>query len=584
MGDCVTIRRLLFVLFFFIGLAAAPVGAGDLIVSEFVALNDGSLRDEIGDYPDWIEIQNTGGAAVNLAGWSLTDDLDDLSKWRFPDMSLAPGAFVVVFASGRDQCDPAGELHTNFSLSAGGESVALVNPDGVVVHSYPDYPPQFADIAYGMSGSDAGTQTETVLLAEGAPATALIPTNGSLGLDWTLSNFDDAGWLSGTTGVGYDYDGYVGLDVSAMRNVNQSVYVRVPFHVDDATAVGRLILRVRYEDGFVAYLNGLEVARDNAPPAEELTWNSGSLYGSTRDDSIAVTWAEFDISAHADALIQGDNVLAIHAVNAGASSSDLLILPELVAVHFEPLDLSDAVEGYLLTPTPGAPNQTALAQIGPALRDVTENPPPPEPGEDLIITTRVVETLAPLLGISMEWRIGFDVQSRVDLTGVEPMVDDGSGADAVAGDGIYTAVIPGASLTAGKMVRWSIDAVDALGEFSRAPLFPLPSDSPEYYGTVVKDPDLKSDLPIVQWFVESVGASETRGGARGSVFFLDQFYDNVNIHIRGGSTAGAPKKHFKIRFNHGYKFQYREGTPRVNEINLNSTYSDKAYLRQNLAF
>jgi len=121
-------------------------------------------------------------------------------------------------------------------------------------------------------------------------------------------------------------------------------------------------------------------------------------------------------------------------------------------------------------------------------------------------------------------------------------------------------------------------------EFSRAPLFPHRNDSPEYYGTVIQDPALDSALPIFYWFVENVGASEGRGGTRCSVYYLGEFYDNVNIHIRGGSTAGAPKKHFKFRFNHGYKFQYREGAPRVNEINLNSTFSDKAYLRQNLAF
>jgi len=561
-----------------------PAPAADLVISEFVASNDRSLRDQDGDYPDWIEIQNTTAEVVSLDGWSLTDDLDEPTKWEFPAVSIGPGEYLIVFASGKNERDPDGALHTNFALAAGGESVVLVGPDGAIAHAYSDYPPQFAAISYGMSGSGSGTQTETILIPEGAEARALIPTDGSLGMDWILPGFDDSAWLAGSTGVGYDYGDLVGLDVEAMRNVNETVYVRIPFQIADVASPGRLTLHMKYEDGFVAYLNGFEVARGNAPPVEELTWNSGSLRGATRGDDYAVVFDDFDVTEHRARLVPGANVLAIHGLNAGLSSSDLLALPELVAVSFEPMDVSDVVEGYLLQPTPGAPNQTALAQIGPALRDVTENPPPPMPGEDVVVTVRVIETLEPLLGISLAWTVGFEVASRVPMAGTALMVDDGTEADAMAGDGVFTAVIPGTVLTAGSMVRWKIDAVDTTGEYSRAPLFPHRYDSPEFYGTVVQYPALDSALPVLQWFVENVSASESRGGTRCSVFFLDQFYDNVNIHIRGGSTSGAPKKHFKFRFNHGYKFQYRADAPRVNEFNLNSTFSDKAYLRQNLAF
>lgn len=585
MTDSAKTRLLLLVLFLLVGFCLAEVDAADLVISEFVASNERSLRDQDGDTPDWIEIQNTTLDTMSLEGWSLTDNVDNPRQWEFPAVSIGPGAFLLVFASGKDQCDPEEELHTNFALAAGGESVALVAPDGTVAYAYADYPPQFADIAYGISGSGAGTQTETVLIPEGAEATALIPMHGSLGLDWTEVDFDDATWLAGTTGVGYDYDDFVELDVGTMRNVNETVYVRVRFTVGDVGSVGQLILRMKYEDGFVAYLNGVEVARGNAPPADELTWNSGSLFRTTRGDDYAVVFEDFDITALRDVLVPGQNVLAIHGLNAGLTSSDLLVLPELVAVSFEPLDLTDVAEGYLLNPTPGSPNQSALAQVGPAIRDVTENPPPPTTGDDLVITARVFETLAPLLGVQMTWVVGFeDVRSRVATTDTVPMLDDGAGADATAGDGIFTAVVPGTSLVPGTMVRWNVDAVDATGQFSRAPLFPHRTDSPEYFGTVVQDPSLQTNLPVFYWFVENVSASESRGGTRCSVFYLDQFYDNVNVHIRGGSTSGAPKKHFKFRFNHGYKFQYREDAPRVNEINLNSTFSDKAYLRQNLAF
>ena len=72
-------------------------------------------------------------------------------------------------------------------------------------------------------------------------------------------------------------------------------------------------------------------------------------------------------------------------------------------------------------------------------------------------------------------------------------------------------------------------------------MYPYPNDSPEFYGTVVVDSSINSSLPVIEWFVENVSASESDGGTRGSVYFSGEFYDNIVIHIRGGSTAGAPK-------------------------------------------
>ncbi|NLZ04565.1 MAG: hypothetical protein GXY19_05300 [Phycisphaerae bacterium] len=553
-----------------------------LVISEFVASNNRSLRDSDGDYPDWIEIQNTSADMVDLDGWSLTDNMDNLRKWEFPAVELAPGRFLVVFASGKDRREPQAELHTNFALAAGGESLALVAPDGTLAHAYIDYPPQFADISYGLSVGSVSGQTETVLVPQEAQARAWVPADGSLGTEWMLASFDDSEWLTGTTGVGYDYPGYVGLDVSFTRGVATTVYIRIPFHVADPAQADRLILYMRYEDGFVAYLNGSEVARANAPDGPDVPWNASAT--AIREDSDAVDFEEFDISAFKNRLVAGDNLLAIHGLNADLVSSDLLALPELTAIHIERIDLEGVAEGYLLQPTPGAANQAAMAQIGPAIRDVTENPPAPADDEDLVITARVYQTQAPVLGMQLAWVVGFDSDSRFMTSDTVTMVDDGTGDDAVAGDGLYTATIPSQSYEPGDMVRWCVSAVDTRGQLSRAPLYPHPTDSPKYYGTVVQDPQINTALPVLYWFVENVSASETRSGARCSVYYLGQFYDNVGIHIRGGSTSGAPKKHFKFQFNHGAKFEYRQDAPRVNEFNLNSTYSDKAYLRQNLAF
>jgi len=560
------------------------------IINEFVARNDseqplrtGELLDEDDDPSDWIEIYNPTTETINLDGWFLTDDPDDLEKWECPSVEVAPGGFLIVFASGKDRRDSDEELHTNFQLRAGGEFLALVQPDGQsIAHAYDEYPPQFADLSYGLSGGDASTRTETILIPESTPATALIPTNGSPGLDWTEPGFNDSAWLRGTTGVGYDYGDLIGLDVGAMRYNNQSVYVRISFEVRDVAEIDELTLRMKFEDGFVAYLNSVPVASFNADDPEHMSWNDGAT--ATREDSDAQVFADFDLTDHNGALRRGHNTLAIHGLNTTLSSSDLLILPELVAFSVEQIDLPSAVEGYLFYPTPGAHNAGLSTNLGPGIRDVTENPPRPSQNDDLMITAEIRPTFNPVHAVRLICLINFEETSRWIPDNGLLMTDNGMGADERGNDGIYTTMIPSDAYGRGDMIRWKVVAEDVEGYTSRYPLYPYSNDSPEYLGTVVADSSINSGLPVMEWFVENVGASETDSGTRGAIYYLGEFYDNVVIHRRGGSTAGAPKKHFKFRFNRGYKFLYDPDKPRVDEFNLNSTYSDKAYLRQNLAF
>ncbi len=122
-------------------------------ITEFMADNNGDiLRDADGDASDWIEIHNPSGTAADLAGYFLTDDQDELQKWAFPEVTLPPGAYLVVFASGKNRT--GAELHTSFSLAADGEYLALVKPDGATVVSEfgpggSPYPPQREGVSFG---------------------------------------------------------------------------------------------------------------------------------------------------------------------------------------------------------------------------------------------------------------------------------------------------------------------------------------------------------------------------------------------------------------------------------------------------
>ena len=111
-------------LFFFLFPAIA---IGQLSITEFVADNDGSYLDSDDEASDWIELSNAGASAVSTNGLYLTDNDSDLTQWMLPDVTIPAGGYLVIFASGKDRNDPQGELHTNFSLSARGEYLALID-------------------------------------------------------------------------------------------------------------------------------------------------------------------------------------------------------------------------------------------------------------------------------------------------------------------------------------------------------------------------------------------------------------------------------------------------------------------------
>ena len=128
----------------------------DLVLNEFMADNDNTLEDEDGASSDWIEIYNPGSGSIDLGGWYLTDDANNLTQWRFPSgVILSANSYLVVFASSKDKTNAAGRLHTNFSLDPDGEYLALLNPQTNVISEFAPYPGgQQTDVSYGRDASD----------------------------------------------------------------------------------------------------------------------------------------------------------------------------------------------------------------------------------------------------------------------------------------------------------------------------------------------------------------------------------------------------------------------------------------------
>jgi len=134
------------------------VGRADLLINEFLTRNSGGYQDEDGDDPDWIEIYNNAASAVDLTDLYLTDDAGELTKWRFPTVTIGAGQYLVVFASDKDRRNPGSPLHTNFKLTSSGEYLALIDADGfTVIHEYaPEYPAQSRNVSYGVSTNAGG--------------------------------------------------------------------------------------------------------------------------------------------------------------------------------------------------------------------------------------------------------------------------------------------------------------------------------------------------------------------------------------------------------------------------------------------
>ncbi len=143
-----------------------------LFINEFMAKNDSWDVDGTGDFPDWIEIYNSGDEDIDLAGWYLTDSpLADLSLWSHiptgDDSSVVPaGGFLVLFANEGDSA--VNTLNLNFKLSGGGDSIALANAAGNLASSM-SFNGQTTDISSGLTPDGEG---DYVVLATPTPGAA----------------------------------------------------------------------------------------------------------------------------------------------------------------------------------------------------------------------------------------------------------------------------------------------------------------------------------------------------------------------------------------------------------------------------
>jgi hypothetical protein len=355
-----------------------------VVINEFLASNTEGIVDQDGDRNDWIELKNTDAAPLDITGWHLTDESGNLAKWTLPATVLAPGAKLTIFASDKNRAVAGQELHTNFKLAIEGEYLALVAADGTtVVDSFAPYPAQRDDVSYGVGTNPDVTATET-LVGASSPLRVISPTAENAAVDdhWREIGFNDATWLSGMRSIGFDRDAtlstngdltpFIGRTLTTGEmphtgSARYTAYLRYSFNLANKDQLTSLLLNLRFDDGFIAYINGREVARANfgedfARP--QPSWDSRAGYqngtssslGATNRGSEATTSVPFDLTPYLPSLVDGTNVLAFHVVNsastaAGGSGNDLLLEPVLTPTRTSGVQL-----GFMAGPTPGGEN------------------------------------------------------------------------------------------------------------------------------------------------------------------------------------------------------------------------------------
>lgn len=261
----------LFIFIFKLNEAKAQV-----VINEIQASNVRTIADQFGEFDDWIELYNSGSSSVSLNGYGLTDDPTKPYLFRFPDISIPAQSRILVFAADTTVTDVNSHWETAIN-----------------------------------SNSTWNYRANT---------TAPPDTN------WRNLSFSST-WSSGTGGIGFG-DNDDGTTVSTCV----SIYSRKTFSVPDISKIKGAVLNIDFDDGFVAYINGVEIARMNMGTAGvRPAWNAlalaaheAKMYSGGVPDSIYL-----DKALLMSVLQNGTNVLALEVHNQTATNSDLTCRPWL---------------------------------------------------------------------------------------------------------------------------------------------------------------------------------------------------------------------------------------------------------------
>ena len=577
---------------------------------------------------EFIELYNPGTSPVDISGWQLTDAVDFvfpagtvIDGGKYLAIAEDPAQFATIFSATAlgpwigglrndgeeiDLRDASGTLQDQVNYDAGfpwptgprggGGSMELINAS--------------LDNDLGASWRTSGTAaspgggSDITFVAEGdnnwhyrkGTSEASSPIT-----DWRNINFtEDASWLIGETPIGFG-DGDDTTVLNDMRSNYSTVYLRHEFTVNPLEIPQQLKLRIYADDGAVVWINGAEVQRVHVA--------GGQLPFNGNGTNHEAAWEEFTISGAGAFLVGGTNVIAVHGLNQQITSSDFSIDVSLSST-------SGGAGGG--APTPGTFNSSFSNITPPAIRQVDHFPEVPTSSDPVTITAKITDPdgVGP---VELEYQIvspgsyirltdsGFDT-SWTAVT----MVDDGSAGDLVAGDSIYTVVLPASLQEHRRMMRYRINFEDNAGTSDTAPYADdkqpnfayfvydgvpgwsgsfAPGNSVENFPSTLMD-----DLPIYHLIANGtdVTSSQYSGSSdgrhmSGTLVYDGKVYDHVEFENRGeASTYVSGKNKWRFHFNRARRFSPRDNwgkkySQKWSKLNLQSISSPWAAVNRGMA-
>ena len=266
------------------------INAQEVIINEIVSSNNSLYPDRYDRFNDWFEIKNPSSNVLDLGGYWISDDVNDIYKWNIPQLQIPPNGFEIIYCSGDN---------------------IVHRGSGTVWQTLID---QGSNWKYAFAGGSYS-----------------IPQNWR-DIDATLN------WPESGSGFGYGDN-----DDETIIPSSPGLALRKIFHIESISDIMSIMLHIDYDDGFIAYINGEEIARDNVLGS----FPSLSTLASSNHEAVIYQGglpSEYNISGWQDILVQGWNVIAIQVHNVSESSSDMTVIP------FLSVEYSNTEEDHYVSP------------------------------------------------------------------------------------------------------------------------------------------------------------------------------------------------------------------------------------------
>ena len=536
---------------------------------------------------EFLELTNAGDAAMDLSGAKFTDGVD----YTFPaGTSLAPGAYLVVAGYPGDvlaKWNVTAYGPWSGKLSNDGEKITLKSATGEtldtvtygvgfpwpVTGEYGDsielINPTFDNSLPG-NWRQSNRNVEQTLVPSGSTWQYRKGTSEPPAA-WKTEGFDVASdpvaWQPGVAPIGYG-DPFDVTILSDMQNNYSTAYVRNTFEIPGVVP-DTLTLKLFLDDGGIVYINGTEAARSHV--------TTGTKYYNSLAQDHEPAWETLTLTGMGSRLHRGTNTLAIQVLNALLTSNDFSVDAQLLVQA-----------GQYGTPTPGSQNTVYATTTPPLLSDLTQSVQQPVSGQDVAISIRASDPSG-VQNVTLEYQL-VDPGNYVRLTDAAyqnwtsaPMYDDGLNGDFVAGDGVYTYVMPGSLQTNRRLVRYRIRATDNTNASIVAPYATdtqpnfayyvydgIPAwtgtDKPGVTAPVTFGTDITRSLQAYILIANSTDVSNSQWNSSynkkpfyATMVYDGVVYDHILFNNRGeASTYQNGKNKWCFKFNAGHLFAARD--------------------------